>query len=108
MSSGRDGNATTSRTGRWELKLDTRRPLPEVIEEKLRELIDSGVLPPEERLPNERCSTTDKSTRANPGLPHHPHRTAIGKPIRPNVKHQVGPKRQASAGTAQSVCLVGR
>lgn len=53
MSSGRDGNATTSRTGRWELKLDTRRPLPEVIEEKLRELIDSGVLPPEERLPNE-------------------------------------------------------
>jgi hypothetical protein len=26
-------------------------------------------------------------------------RTAIGKPIRPNVKHQVGPQRQASVGT---------
>jgi GntR family transcriptional repressor for pyruvate dehydrogenase complex len=53
MSSGRDGNGRTSPVAQWELRLDARRPLPEVIEEKLRELIDSGVLPPGERLPNE-------------------------------------------------------
>ncbi len=39
--------------GHWELRLDQRRPLPEVIEEKLRELIENGVLPEGERLPNE-------------------------------------------------------
>jgi GntR family transcriptional repressor for pyruvate dehydrogenase complex len=53
MSTGRDGNDRTSRDVQWELRLDQRRPLPEVIEEKLRELIDSGVLPAGERLPNE-------------------------------------------------------
>jgi GntR family transcriptional repressor for pyruvate dehydrogenase complex len=53
MSSGRDGNGTTSRAAQWELRLDARRPLPEVIEEKLRELIEGGVLPPGQRLPNE-------------------------------------------------------
>jgi GntR family transcriptional repressor for pyruvate dehydrogenase complex len=53
MSSGRDGNDRTSRDTQWELRLDQRRPLPEVIEEKLRELIESGVLPAGERLPNE-------------------------------------------------------
>ncbi|HEY6422618.1 MAG TPA: FadR/GntR family transcriptional regulator [Pseudonocardiaceae bacterium] len=50
MSSGHDGNSPVTQ---WELRLDARRPLPEVIEEKLRELIESGVLPPGERLPNE-------------------------------------------------------
>src|SRR5438270_4251884 len=53
MSSERDGNRRTSRVAQWELRLDQRRPLPEVIEEKLRELIDNGVLPEGERLPNE-------------------------------------------------------
>jgi GntR family transcriptional regulator, transcriptional repressor for pyruvate dehydrogenase complex len=53
MSSERDGNGRTSRVAQWELRLDQRRPLPEVIEEKLRELIDNGVLPEGERLPNE-------------------------------------------------------
>jgi DNA-binding FadR family transcriptional regulator len=53
MTSGRDGDGRGLRAGRWELRLDARRPLPEVIEEKLRELIDSGVLPPGQRLPNE-------------------------------------------------------
>jgi DNA-binding FadR family transcriptional regulator len=53
MSSGRDGSGKTSRVGQWELRLDARLPLPEVIEEKLRELIESGALPPGERLPNE-------------------------------------------------------
>lgn len=53
MSSGRDGDGRNSRVHEWELRLDARRPLPEVIEEKLRELIDRGVLPSGERLPNE-------------------------------------------------------
>lgn len=53
MSSGRDGNGNASPTTHWELRLDARLPLPEVIEEKLRELIESGVLAPGERLPNE-------------------------------------------------------
>lgn len=53
MSSRRDGDDRSSRDTQWELRLDQRRPLPEVIEEKLRELIDSGVLPAGERLPNE-------------------------------------------------------
>lgn len=53
MSSGPDGNGRTSRVAQWELRLDARRPLPDVIEEKLRELIESGVLPHGERLPNE-------------------------------------------------------
>ncbi|MGH3881988.1 MAG: FadR/GntR family transcriptional regulator [Pseudonocardiaceae bacterium] len=53
MSSAPDGNGRTSRVAQWELRLDARLPLPEVIEEKLRELIESGVLPPGERLPNE-------------------------------------------------------
>ncbi|MCA1672543.1 MAG: FadR family transcriptional regulator [Actinobacteria bacterium] len=43
----------TSSVAKWELRLDARRPLPEVIEEKLRELIESGELLPGERLPNE-------------------------------------------------------
>lgn len=38
---------------RWELRLDSRRPLPEVIEAKLRELIDSGELVAGQQLPNE-------------------------------------------------------
>jgi GntR family transcriptional regulator, transcriptional repressor for pyruvate dehydrogenase complex len=37
----------------WELRLDSRRPLPEVIEGKLRELIDSGELVAGQQLPNE-------------------------------------------------------
>ena len=54
----------------------------------------------------QRCSTTDISTRAIPGLPlHRPHRTAREKPSRPDVKHQVRPQRQASAGTGQCVTL---
>lgn len=53
MSSGRGSNGKTPRAAQWELRLDARLPLPEVIEEKLRELIESGVLPPGERLPNE-------------------------------------------------------
>jgi GntR family transcriptional regulator, transcriptional repressor for pyruvate dehydrogenase complex len=53
MNSGRDGNRGHPRVARWELKLDQRRPLPEVIEEKLREFIENGVLPEGERLPNE-------------------------------------------------------
>lgn len=53
MSSGSDGDGKTPRVAQWELRLDARLPLPEVIEEKLRELIESGALPPGERLPNE-------------------------------------------------------
>ncbi|MGH4019433.1 MAG: FadR/GntR family transcriptional regulator [Pseudonocardiaceae bacterium] len=53
MSSGRDGSRRISPAPTWELRLDARRPLPEVIEEKLRELIESGELPAGERLPNE-------------------------------------------------------
>lgn len=53
MNSGRDANSTASRAAQWELRFDARLPLPEVIEEKLRELIESGALPPGERLPNE-------------------------------------------------------
>jgi GntR family transcriptional repressor for pyruvate dehydrogenase complex len=53
MSSGQDVKGRASRVAQWELRLDQRRPLPEVIEEKLRELIESGVLPAGERLPNE-------------------------------------------------------
>ncbi|MGH4026175.1 MAG: FadR/GntR family transcriptional regulator [Pseudonocardiaceae bacterium] len=53
MSSERDGSGPAAGAAKWQLKLDSRRSLPEVIEEKLRELIDSGELPPGERLPNE-------------------------------------------------------
>lgn len=53
MSSGWDSNGWTSVSAKWQLRLDARRPLPEVIEAKLRELIESGELPPGERLPNE-------------------------------------------------------
>ncbi len=53
MSSTPDGDARGSRVHEWELRLDARRPLPEVIEDKLRELIETGVLQPGERLPNE-------------------------------------------------------
>jgi GntR family transcriptional repressor for pyruvate dehydrogenase complex len=53
MTSGRGGNGRTARVAQWELRGDQRRPLPELIEDKLRELIDSGVLPAGERLPNE-------------------------------------------------------
>ncbi|HET9256823.1 MAG TPA: FCD domain-containing protein [Pseudonocardiaceae bacterium] len=53
MNSGRDSSGRPSRVAQWELRMDQRRPLPEVIEEKLRELIDNGVLPEGERLPNE-------------------------------------------------------
>jgi GntR family transcriptional repressor for pyruvate dehydrogenase complex len=38
---------------RFELKLDAGRPLPEIIADKLRELIDLGVYRPGGRLPNE-------------------------------------------------------
>jgi hypothetical protein len=45
-----------------------------------------------------------------PASPHRPYRTAIGKPIRPNVKHQLKPQRQASGGTTHTslsrCCLV--
>ncbi|HEY2762567.1 MAG TPA: FCD domain-containing protein [Pseudonocardiaceae bacterium] len=53
MSGRRDGSGRSSPRSTWELRLDARRPLPEAIEEKLRELIESGELPPGERLPNE-------------------------------------------------------
>ena len=39
---------------------------------------------------------------------HHPHQTAIGKPIRPNVKHQVKPQRQGSGGTTQRTTHIAR
>jgi GntR family transcriptional repressor for pyruvate dehydrogenase complex len=38
---------------RFELKLDQGRPLPDVISEKVQELVTSGVLKPGSRLPNE-------------------------------------------------------
>ena len=48
--SGRSGTAA----GRlWELRLDSRRPLPEVIEDKLRELIEAGEFVAGQQLPNE-------------------------------------------------------
>ena len=53
MSSGQDSSGHTSALAKWQPRLDPRRSLPEVIEEKLRELIESGELPPGERLPNE-------------------------------------------------------
>lgn len=53
MSSERDSSGHSAGAAKWRLKLDARRSLPEAIEEKLRELIDSGDLPPGERLPNE-------------------------------------------------------
>jgi len=53
MSSAPDGDGRSTRVHEWELRLDARRPLPEVIEDKLRELIETGVLRPGERLPNE-------------------------------------------------------
>jgi GntR family transcriptional regulator, transcriptional repressor for pyruvate dehydrogenase complex len=43
----------TERARHFELKLDAGRPLPEVIADKLRELIDAGVYKPGGRLPNE-------------------------------------------------------
>jgi uncharacterized protein (DUF2267 family) len=50
-----------------------------------------------------RCSTTDNSTSANPGLPPRAvrKRHTTGKPITATVNHQVGPKCQASTGTRQ-------
>lgn len=53
MSGGRDDGTRASAPATWELRLDARRPLPEVIEEKLRDLIDQGELPPGQQLPNE-------------------------------------------------------
>lgn len=53
MSSDRDSSGRTATAAKWHLRLDARRSLPDVIEEKLRELIDSGDLPTGERLPNE-------------------------------------------------------
>ena len=53
MNTGRDSAGGSTRGARWKLRFDTRRPLPEVIEEKLRELIETGVLSAGERLPNE-------------------------------------------------------
>jgi GntR family transcriptional repressor for pyruvate dehydrogenase complex len=38
---------------RFELKLDPGRPLPEVIADKVRELVDSGAIKPGSRLPTE-------------------------------------------------------
>ncbi|HEY3258981.1 MAG TPA: FCD domain-containing protein [Pseudonocardiaceae bacterium] len=46
------GRAGTSQDGLWKLP-DTRRPLPEVIEQKLRELIAGGALHAGQQLPNE-------------------------------------------------------
>jgi len=37
----------------WELRIDSRRPLPELIEDKLRELIDAGEFVAGQQLPNE-------------------------------------------------------
>ncbi|MGH4014418.1 MAG: FadR/GntR family transcriptional regulator [Pseudonocardiaceae bacterium] len=53
MNSGRDSNGWTSVGAKWQPRLEPGRSLPEVIEEKLRALIESGELPPGERLPNE-------------------------------------------------------
>lgn len=53
MSGGRDGGRTGPAAATWELRLDARRPLPEVIEEKLRDLIDRGEFSPGQQLPNE-------------------------------------------------------
>jgi GntR family transcriptional regulator, transcriptional repressor for pyruvate dehydrogenase complex len=39
--------------GNWELRSDSRRPLPELIVGKLREFIDAGVFGPGQQLPNE-------------------------------------------------------
>lgn len=52
MSAERDGRSASTATT-WELRLNARRPLPEVIAEKLRELIDRRELPPGQQLPNE-------------------------------------------------------
>jgi GntR family transcriptional regulator, transcriptional repressor for pyruvate dehydrogenase complex len=43
----------TERARHFELKLDAGRPLPEVIADKLRELVDTGVYKPGGKLPNE-------------------------------------------------------
>lgn len=43
----------TDRARHFELRLDAGRPLPEVISDKLRELIDAGLYKPGGRLPNE-------------------------------------------------------
>ncbi|HEU0087247.1 MAG TPA: FadR/GntR family transcriptional regulator [Pseudonocardiaceae bacterium] len=53
MSVERHSSGPSPSAATWQLRLDPRHSLPEVIEEKLRELIDSGELPPGERLPNE-------------------------------------------------------
>lgn len=53
MNTSYDSGRRASPPVQWELRADPRRPLPEVIEEKLRELIASGELPAGERLPNE-------------------------------------------------------
>ena len=47
------GRSRTPRGDLWELRPDARRPLPELIEHKLRELIDNGELVPGQQLPNE-------------------------------------------------------
>jgi DNA-binding FadR family transcriptional regulator len=43
----------TERARHFELRLDAGRPLPEIIADKLRELVDAGVYKPGGRLPNE-------------------------------------------------------
>src|SRR5215831_597286 len=53
MSSGLDSGGRRPALTKWQPRLDPRRSLPDVIEEKLRELIENGELPPGERLPNE-------------------------------------------------------
>lgn len=49
----RGGKMTTDRDRTFELKLDAGRPLPDVIVDKLRELIDSGHYKPGGKLDNE-------------------------------------------------------
>lgn len=47
------GRAEVPAAEMWALRLDARRPLPEVIEDKLRELIESGEFAIGQQLPNE-------------------------------------------------------
>lgn len=53
MSGGRDGGRHGSAAVTWELRPDARRPLPELIEEKLRDLIARGEFTAGQQLPNE-------------------------------------------------------
>jgi GntR family transcriptional regulator, transcriptional repressor for pyruvate dehydrogenase complex len=53
MASETVGDGGLSKDEDWRLAFDMRRPLPEVIEEKIRNLIQRGVLGPGQRLPTE-------------------------------------------------------